>query len=95
MQALSSKSKQGFYFGGTAEQGDWCINVISGVMSVLCGLKWGHAGWIWAVDSVTVGWLSGGREEECVTWPEVGLLSSTYSLTWSQSERQVNTESQR
>lgn len=62
-----------------AEQGDWYINVISGVMSVLCGLKWGHEGWIWAVDSLSVGWLSGGQGRECVTWSEVGLLSSAYN----------------
>lgn len=62
-----------------AEQGDRCINVISGVMSVLCGLKWGHEGWIWAVDSLAVGWLSGGQGRECVTWSKVGLLSSAYN----------------
>lgn len=61
-----------------AEQGDWCINVISGVMSVLCGLRWGHAGWLWAVEGLAVGWLSGGQGRECVTWPEVGLMSSAY-----------------
>lgn len=67
-----------------AEQGDWYINVISGVMSVLCGLRWGRAGWLWAVDSRAVGCLCGGQERECVTWPEVGLLSSPYRLTQQQ-----------
>lgn len=45
---FSSESKRGFYFGGVAIQGDWSINVISGVMSFLCGLRWGRAGWLWA-----------------------------------------------
>lgn len=47
MQAFSSKSKHGFYFSSEAVQGDRSINVISGVMSVLCGLRWGCAGWMW------------------------------------------------
>lgn len=82
---FSSESKRGFYFGGVAIQGDWSINVISGIMSFLCGLRWGRAGWLWAADSLALGWLSGGQGRECVTWPEVGLVSFAYSSTQPQS----------
>lgn len=83
MQTFSLKSKQGFYFGSVAERGDWCINVISGVMSVLCGLRWGLPGWLWA-DSVGV------RGRECVMWTEVGSLSSACSWTQKRQHKTLS-----
>ena len=94
---FSSKSKQGFYFGGAAEQRDCCINVISGVMSVLCGLRWGRArpGWLWAVDSLAVGWLSrgggggGGVVSHGLRWAYCPLLtvgrSRSHNVRWEES----------
>lgn len=97
-RAFLQKKQTGFYFGGVAARADWYINAISGVMSASCGLRWGRAGWLWAVDSLAVGWRCGGLEERGgITWPEVDSTSSagflygqSHITRWEKSTQKTN-----
>lgn len=59
--------------------------MISGVVSVFCGLRWGCVGWLRAADSLDVGVLSGGQGRKYVTRSEVGSVSRVNGLSENQS----------